>query len=59
MKKEIDDTIVKNIRSFFRLKKENKAIENRIIRDITDIIEKEDYYKPVKIGNFWSKNYIL
>ena len=33
------------------MKKENEAIKNRTIRD-------ENYYKPVKVGNFWSSNYI-
>ena len=31
-----------------------------MIRDIRDLFdqEKEDYYKPVRVGNFWSKSYI-
>ena len=34
-----------------------KATEDRIIRDIRNFFEKEeeDYYKPVRVGNFWSK----
>ena len=42
------------------MKKENKAIKNRIIRDITNLFEheEEDYYKPVRVGNFWSKHHI-
>ena len=43
-----------------KLKKENETIKGRIIRDIRDLFEqeKEDYYKPVRVGNFWSKHYI-
>ena len=42
------------------MKKQNKAIKNRIINDIRNLFEheQEDYYKPVKAGNFWSNNYI-
>ena len=59
-KKEIDDNKIKSIRNLFRLKKENEAIKDRIIRDIRNLFEqeKEDYYKPVRVGNFWSRNYI-
>ena len=32
--KKMEDTIIKDVRNFFRLKKEIKAIKNRIIRDI-------------------------
>ena len=44
-----------------RLKKENKAIKNRVIRDIRNLFEHEEeesYYKPVRVGNFCSNNYI-
>ena len=42
------------------MKKQNKAIKNRIINDIRNLFEheQEDYYNPVKVGNFWSNNYI-
>ena len=61
LKKEIDDTAIKNIRNFFRLKKENKVIKDRILRDIRnffDLEEEKNYYKPVRVNNFWSNNYI-
>ena len=60
LEKEVDDTTVTDIGNFFRLKKENKAIKNRIIRNIRNIFEhkEEDYYKLVKVGSFWSNNYI-
>ena len=38
-----------------------KAINNKIIRDLKDLCErekKEYYYKPVRVGNFWSNNHI-
>ena len=42
------------------MKKENKAIKDRTIRDIRSLFEHkgEDYYKPVRVGNFWSSNNI-
>ena len=60
MKKKIDDTTIKCIRNLLRLEKENKAIKDRIMRDIKNLFEheEEDYYKPVKVGNSWSNNYI-
>ena len=41
------------------LKKENEAIKDRVKRDIRNLFEheQEDYYKPVRVGNFWSNNY--
>ena len=47
-----------NIRNLFKLKEENEAIKDRIIRDITTLFEQEDYYKPVRVDNFYSNNYI-
>ena len=45
--------------TFFRPGKERKAIIDRIIRDKRNLFEyEEDYYKPVRIGNFWSNNHI-
>ena len=40
--------------------KENQTIKDRIIRDISNIFEhkEENYYKSVRVGNFWSNNYI-
>ena len=53
-KKEVNNTTVKYIRNLFRLKKGNKAIKISIIRDIKNRFqhEEEDYYKPVRAGNF-------
>ena len=35
-------------------------MKDRVIRDIRKFFEheKQDYYKPVGEGNFWSNNYI-
>ena len=47
IKKQSEDTIIKNVRNLFRLKKENEAIKDRKIRGIKDLFEQEEYYyKP-------------
>ena len=48
LKKEIDDTTIKDIRYIFRLKK-NKEIKNGIIRDNRNFFDhkEENYHKPV------------
>ena len=58
MEKEVDNPAVKDIGNLFKLKKENIAIKNRLIRDIRNPFEheEEDYYKPVRVGNFWGNN---
>ena len=36
-----------------------KTIEDKIIKDIKNLFEQEEnYYKPVRVGNFYSNNYI-
>ena len=42
------------------MKKEDGALKDRIIRDITNLFEhkEEDCHKPVGVGNFQSNNYI-
>ena len=37
----------------------NRLIKDRIIRDIGALFEqeKEDYYKPKRVSNFWNNNY--
>ena len=44
----------------FKTKKENKAINDRIIRHTKNFFEyeRENYFKLVRVGNFWSNNYI-
>ena len=43
-----------------KLKKETKAIKDRILRDIKNLFEHEEEYhhKLVRANNFWSNNYI-
>ena len=58
LKKETNKTVIKRARNLFRLKKkENKAIKQKIVRDIRNLFEYEEeyYYNPV--GKFWSNNY--
>ena len=53
--------ITKDIGNLFRQEKETKAIKDRVLRDIKHIFEheeEENYYKPVKINNYWSNSYI-
>ena len=40
--------------------KESKAIKCKILTDIRNLSEheEEDYYKPVRVNNYWSNNYI-
>ena len=42
------------------MKKENEATKCRMVWDIRNLFgqKKEDYYRPVRVGNFWSRNYI-
>ena len=60
LKKELNYTGVKDIKIFLKKEKETKAIKNTIIWDIKNLFEheKENYYKPVRVNNFWSSNYI-
>ena len=57
---EKHDNTVKDIRTRFRLNKENEAIKDRIIMEIRNLFEQEkgNYDKPERVGNFWSRNYI-
>ena len=57
--KESAENIIKSIRNLFILKTENKALKDGIIRDIRTLFEQEDdYYKPIKVRNFWNNNHI-
>ena len=51
---------MKGIRNLFILGSETKAIKDMIVRDIKNFCqhdEEKNYYKPVRVRNFWSKNY--
>ena len=52
--------MLRDIRNIFIIEKENKAIIDIILRDIRNHFEneEEDYYKLVRISNFWSSNYV-
>ena len=45
-----------------RQAKETKVNKGRILRDIKNIFEREkeeeNYYRPIRVSNFWSNNYI-
>ena len=62
LKKEKNYTAVKDIRNLFRQEKETKGIKDRMLRNIKNLFEhekeEENYYKPVRVSNFWSSNYI-
>ena len=61
LKKESNYTAIKDIRNPFKLEKETKAIKDRTLRDIKNFFEyeeEENYYKAVRVSNFWSNNYI-
>ena len=58
-KEKAEENITKSIRNLFKLKKENKAIKDRITRDTQKLFEQEEkYYKQIRVGNFWNNNYI-
>ena len=46
-----------NLWNLFRLKIENQAIKDIIIRDIKKF-EQEGYHKPVRVGNFYCNSFI-
>ena len=50
-----EENIIKNTKYLFRLEKETKGIEDIILIDIKGVFE--DYYKPAKVNNIWSKKY--
>ena len=50
LKKELNYTAVKDIKSLLRL----TDIKNHFEHEK----EEENYYKPVRVNNFWSNNYI-
>ena len=62
LKRELHYTAIKDIRNFFRGEKETKTIKDIILRDIKNFLrheeEEENYYKPARVSNIWSKNYI-
>ena len=43
-KKKSEENIIKSIKNLFKLKKENKAIKHKIIRDIKTLFKQKDLY---------------
>ena len=57
-KKQSKGNIIKNIRNLFKLKKENDAIKVVMFIDVMTLFkQEEDYYKPIRAGNFWNNSY--
>ena len=57
VKKESD--IIRDTRRIFTLKRENKAIKDRVIVDIRAVFEsEEDDYEPIKTKGAFNNNYI-
>ena len=51
--------MIKSMRNLLILKKENKEIKDRIIRDVRTLFgQGDDYYKPIRVANFCSSNYV-
>ena len=53
---------MKDIKNLFKLIKEAKGVKDIVLRNIKNLFEyekeEENYYKPVRVNNFWSNNYI-
>ena len=53
---------IKDVRNLFRLKQGIKGIKDIVLSNIEDLSEcekeEENYYKPIRVNNFWSNNYI-
>ena len=56
--KKSEKNIVKSIRNLFKLKKENERIKDRITKDMILFEQKDDYHKPIRVGNCWNNNYV-
>ena len=56
-----EEKIIKGTRNLFRLKEEIKGIKYIILRNIKNFFEyekEENWYKPVRVNNFWNNSYI-
>ena len=62
LKQEQNDTAIKGKRNLFRLNTKITGIGEIILRNTKNLFEyekeKENYYKPTRVNNFWSSNYI-
>ena len=61
LKKGENYTAIKDIRILFRLNPKVQGTKDIVLRNITNLFEyekeEENYYKPVRVNNFWSNNY--
>ena len=56
-----EENITNDVKNLFRLEKETKSIKDRILRYINNLFEDEEeknYFKPVRVNNFWNNYYI-
>ena len=60
-KKQSVENMIKSKRNYFKLKKENQAIKDKIIRYIRRLFEQEekDHYKPIRVGNSWNNELVV
>ena len=61
-KKKLIYTSIKDVRNLFKIEKETRAMEDRVVRDINNLFEQKEegnYYKPVTVSNFWCYNYVV
>ena len=61
LKWRLNYTAMKDVKNLFTLEKETKVIKWRILTHIKNLFEREEeenYYNPVRVSNFWIKNYI-
>ena len=61
LKWRLNYTAMKDVRNLFTLENQTKVIKGRILTHIENRFEheeEENYYKPVRVSNFWIKNYI-
>ena len=59
LRRERKKNIMKDIKKKFSIKKENKSIKDRIIKDIMlHFGQEDDHYKIVRVSGFWDSNYI-
>ena len=59
-KKNILHNIIKDVTNIFRSKKLRKETNDTAIKYIRNLLEHEEknYFKPVKVNNFWNNNYV-
>ena len=58
--KKMKNNVNKDMRKIFILTLVNEAIKDRVTTDIRNLFEheEENHYKPIRVGNIWTNNYI-